>query len=305
MSYFILNDETARTEYQFGNYKTDGTLAYIQKNASDEIEQIIMQDTKKLYVGSDLIVDSAKEFKEMAIRWNGNVLEISSTPINSLTDTPNSVVGARGVDLSCVSIFAGKADTVTVNGETVEFELLDGRFIFPNYEVPVPPIPEQEFKLTRAGSLTAYNFEDVTDSLELEFDVTPNVTSTNIVFAATSSDKDTSTANPYGSFAAILRMNPSGSVWDAYDSTTYRAANSLTYEKGKTYHVTMRIDVKSQKYSAWVAVDGNEVQIADNYRFRASGIDRINQVFACLESMTGTLNDVELSNFNIILSDGT
>jgi hypothetical protein len=59
-------------------------------------------------------------------------------------------------------------------------------------------------------------------------------------------------------------------VFDARNGGSYQAANTLTYQAGVTYRVSVTVNVAARTYSATVTPPGGgPVTIANNYAFRS------------------------------------
>jgi hypothetical protein len=79
----------------------------------------------------------------------------------------------------------------------------------------------------------------------------------------------TSSASAYSNLAVAIRCAPTG-VFDARNGGSYQAANTLTYQAGVTYRVSVTVNVAARTYSATVTPPGGgPVTIANNYAFRS------------------------------------
>jgi len=74
----------------------------------------------------------------------------------------------------------------------------------------------------------------------------------------------------YANLAAIARFNPSGNI-DAYNGTSYQAANTIPYTGGTTYAFEFIVNVPAQTYTVYVTpAGGTTTLVGQNYAFRTS-----------------------------------
>jgi hypothetical protein len=70
----------------------------------------------------------------------------------------------------------------------------------------------------------------------------------------------------------LMRVQPNG-TFDAYNGSSYQKTNTINYEAGKTYPVTIVADIAAKTYSVFVEIDGEQKTIANNFRFRAQNAE--------------------------------
>ncbi len=134
-----------------------------------------------------------------------------------------------------------------------------------------------------AGMLTAQTVNtpitEQTDTFTVTFDVVPSDAPMNGGVGFSKGEVTT-----WGEMSTILGFR-AGGVIDARDGDHYAALQTLKYEAGKVYHVTMTVDVPNSVYSVKVQPeDGLPVVIADSFAFRAAA-DTINNFFSHNDSI--------------------
>ncbi len=147
-----------------------------------------------------------------------------------------------------------------------------------------------------------------TGVFDVTFDVTPTASRLNVAFGFTKGDRS---MDEYGDMSTIIRCN-GDNKFDVRNGTSYAADNDLSYTPGKTYTVTMSVDVTAQTYDVTITPAGESaVVLADDYAFRAAA-DTLD-TFAKLTIIGGmwggnpgdviitnnTLTDVVLNNSEI------
>lgn len=78
VSYYILHDETQKDLRQFGNYETDGSLAYVEKT-NGKLSRIILQDAKTLknIETGEILFQSDEWVSDISIAFSGDTIDIS------------------------------------------------------------------------------------------------------------------------------------------------------------------------------------------------------------------------------------
>lgn len=161
--------------------------------------------------------------------------------------------------------------TVAVPEEGVKKVMLTGTFVYGDttyvkeYVLLVKPVTSYLVSTIESAWKT-YNIPVAEGNVTYTFNITADqVTDGGVALAAS-----TTTPNAYGNYRMIVRMTPNG-YFDAYNGTAYSMADTVNYEPGKTYPVTIEADIVNKKYSVYVDVDGEIKTIAKDYAFRASG----------------------------------
>ncbi len=134
-----------------------------------------------------------------------------------------------------------------------------------------------------AGMLSAQtvntSIAEQTDTFTVTFDVVPSHAPMN---GGVGFSKDT--VNSWPMMSAILGFR-AGGIIDAYNGDGYDALQTLKYEAGKVYHVTMTVDVPNNLYSVKVQPeDGLPVVIAKDFAFRVAA-DTIDNFFSHNDSI--------------------
>ena len=128
-------------------------------------------------------------------------------------------------------------------------------------------------------------FEPQTGLFSTTFDVTPLGTSLDAVVGLS----DTEITGWGSDMKAIFLFTDNGKI-KVYNGAArgYEQLYNMSYEAGKTYHITMTVDVPNQKYSATIAPDGDDTLImAYNFNFRAPASE-LNSWFVHSDSTNGT-----------------
>ncbi len=110
-AYYLLNRDESGTvdRYSFGEYASNGRLAYVQRDTNENISYLLLRRGSKLYAGSQELIDTFKtKVEDLSVAYNEGVTEIYGTNIESI---PMQVYLPEGVH------------TVKVNGEPVHFQL--------------------------------------------------------------------------------------------------------------------------------------------------------------------------------------
>ncbi len=158
---------------------------------------------------------------------------------------------------------------VAVPTEGVKTVTLTGTFVYGDtkyvkeYVLSVKPATSY-LTSTVADAWKTYDIVSATGDVTYTFNITPSVLTDGVV-ALTSS---ATTATGYGSYSMLMRVQPDG-TFDAYNGSSYQKTNTIYYEAGKTYPVTIVADIASKTYSVFVEIDGETKTIAENFRFRA------------------------------------
>ncbi len=119
--------------------------------------------------------------------------------------------------------------------------------------------------------------------MSAEFDATPNAADMDGVVGLS-----TTAGSNYGSFAAMVRFNGSGTI-DARNGGAYAADTNINYTAGTSYHFRIVANVPAGTYSVYVTPKGGSEQtLATNYAFRTE--------------QAGTTS---LANYGIISESGT
>ncbi len=162
--------------------------------------------------------------------------------------------------------------TVNVPTEGVKTVTLTGTFVYGDttyvkeYVLYVKPATSY-LTSTIESAWKTYDIPVATGKVTYTYNVTADVANTDGGVALCAS---TTTPNGYGNYRMLIRMT-TGGYFDAYNGTSYQKTETVNYEAGKTYPVTVVADVANKTYSVYVEVDGEVKTVANNFSFRASG----------------------------------
>ncbi len=125
-------------------------------------------------------------------------------------------------------------------------------------------VKEQTTEWVSTNDFSCKTFDPVSGEVYINFDITPKSLTDGLVGIASSA------INPgnWGDYNIGLRIQPNG-TFDAHNGSGFAATNTVNYEPGKTYHVTVRANTADQKFSFYVT-DENGVTslVADNFSYR-------------------------------------
>ena len=143
-----------------------------------------------------------------------------------------------------------------------------------------------------------YEIPVATKTVTYKFNLIP--AQANIDAGVSFGDKDV-TPTGYGHMPIYLRVTKDG-YFDAYNSASYQKTNTIYYEAGKTYPVTIEVDVANKKYSVYVEIDGERKTIANNFSFRASATcDDLGKVMVYAGSGVATEGQLNVRDLEVIL----
>ena len=125
-----------------------------------------------------------------------------------------------------------------------------------------------EDRMTSTADFTYKSFDAVTGRVKITFDINANTLSDGIVGIASSAV----TPSNYSDYAICFRIR-SGGFFDANNKSDFTKANTVSYQTNTTYKVEIDADITNQIYNAFVYINGEQQQIADNYAFRAAADD--------------------------------
>jgi len=108
-----LFDETQKADRKFGYYKTDGTLAFVEKIQYNYSKVILKNATNLSVDGGKTIVENGKVIKDIGIKNENHSIEID-------------VKNENDIDVNTFKFYSeDKVNSVTVNGRSVYFEQRD------------------------------------------------------------------------------------------------------------------------------------------------------------------------------------
>lgn len=110
IAYYTLFDETQKADRKFGYYRTDASLAFVEKTA-ESYSTLILRDGSKLSVdGGDVLVENSKPMKHFGSRVENLTLKIETQDESDL-------------DLETLKVYCKDRITkATINGRMVYFE---------------------------------------------------------------------------------------------------------------------------------------------------------------------------------------
>lgn len=126
--YYNLHDLSKKTEREFGDYKTDAELSFVQK-VQDKYEKLVIRNGTKVLLSEngEVLLQSSSNISDLGIVWNVDELSLS-TSRDDITYTD-------------MKIYMPNATKVLLNGEEITFAR-DGNYIIPTSSGVIAPAPE-------------------------------------------------------------------------------------------------------------------------------------------------------------------
>jgi len=137
-------------------------------------------------------------------------------------------------------------------------------------------------------------FPEQTTMFHAELDATPAAANSDAVIGLSDG-----AASAFAKLAAIVRFNAAGTI-DVRAGSGYRADVAIPYYAGTTYHVRLDVDVRTHRYSVWIAVGAGSrfyTRLANNYAFRTeqAAVTRLSNVGAKVDSASGSITLCDVS----------
>ncbi len=178
--------------------------------------------------------------------------------ITWLETSDESVIALDG----SVNVPETGSKTVTLKAE---FEYKGTKYT-KEYVLTVKPVTSY-LTSTLESAWKTYDIPVATGEVTYTYNITSDIEKTDGGVALCAS---TTTPNGYGNYRMLIRMT-TGGYFDAYNGTSYQKTETVNYEAGKTYPVTVVANVVNKTYSVYVEVDGVRKTVANNFTFRTSG----------------------------------
>lgn len=120
-TYYNIHNNAVKTTRQVGEYRTDGTLAFVEKLGNTFSGAIIRNGTR-ISKNNDFLMKATTDISELGIKWENRTIELS---------TSKNVPGEAGyVDLKTLTIRAEKViDKVLLNYKEVPFKQ-QGNYVY-------------------------------------------------------------------------------------------------------------------------------------------------------------------------------
>lgn len=139
--YYLVHDPAQQKERTFGSYRTDGRSAYINRNISDDVSEVYLQDATQIKdINNDTVLFMAESpVTELGYKKEGSKLIISSSQEPALED---------------MTVYVEKISDirqVEVNGRNVNFKT-SGRYI---YFGDIPILTDTEYNPKPDGGNTS------------------------------------------------------------------------------------------------------------------------------------------------------
>ena len=193
--------------------------------------------------------------------------------------------------------------TVVVPTEGVKTVVLEGTFVYKGAEVKkeytllVKPVTSY-LESTLESTWKTYNIPVAEKTVTYKFNVIPQAAG--IDAGVSFGDKDV-TPTGYGHMPIYVRVTRDG-YFDAYNGSGYNKTNTINYEAGKTYPLTIEADITTKKYSVYVEVDGERKTIADNFSFRTSATcNDLGKIMVYAGSGVSTTGQLKVTDLEVIL----
>ena len=120
--YYTLLDETKKKDIDFGDFKTDGVLALSERKEHKNINAVLRRGRYlKDELNDEYIIYSEEEIEDIGVSWQNDEIDVAY----NVEDEYNPEI-----DFDKLTIKAnGKAKTVRINGEKVDFKQ-KGRYVY-------------------------------------------------------------------------------------------------------------------------------------------------------------------------------
>ena len=84
--YLLSRDESGMVDrYSFGEYSSDGRLAYVQRDTEEKINYLLLRRGSKLYAGSQELINTFQtKVEDLAVAYNEGITEIYGTDMESV-----------------------------------------------------------------------------------------------------------------------------------------------------------------------------------------------------------------------------
>lgn len=128
-TYYILHESDSKTDVRFGDYSTDGILAYYEEEKNGKPRNAIMKNST--YIGDEAngykIIYSTSSVEDLSVRWeNGEIhlatedeLDISTLTIFSASKPSGVYLNGEEVTFSYTSNYVYFGDEPLLNGDNV------------------------------------------------------------------------------------------------------------------------------------------------------------------------------------------
>ena len=193
--------------------------------------------------------------------------------------------------------------TVVVPTEGIKTVVIEGTFVYKGAEVKkeytllVKPVTSY-LESTLESTWKTYNIPVAEKTVTYKFNVIPQAAG--IDAGVSFGDKDV-TPTGYGHMPIYVRVTRDG-YFDAYNGSGYNKTNTINYEAGKTYPLTIEADITTKKYSVYVEVDGERKTIADNFSFRTSATcNDLGKIMVYAGSGVSTPGQLKVTDLEVIL----
>lgn len=304
----VATNAVARTIYHLAE---EGLSAYLGKSQFSADPYFKgMFDNVKLYYRAL----TPGEIAEGTGNTDEDMAKLDSEAVNFGYDvnyvTGNITLPSEGVYGSTITwkILSGE-DTVSLDGtvnvpvDGVKPVTLEATFVYGDteyvkeYTLLVKPVTSNLYS-TLESKWKTYNIPVATTTVTYKFNLIP--AQAKIDAGISFGDKDV-TPTGYGHMPIYMRATKDGWL-DAYNGTSYQKTNTINYEAGKTYPVTIEVDITKKKYSVYVEVDGVTVTLADNFTLRTSAsCDDLGKVMVYAGSGVSTEGQLNVRDLEVIL----
>ncbi len=154
--------------------------------------------------------------------------------------------------------------------------------------------------LTNSAPWAAQTIKKADGVVTYKFNMTPNAAGIDAGIAFIDSD---TTPSAWSHLSMVVRTT-TGGYFDARNGGNYLTVDTVNYEVGKTYPMTIEANIATKTYSVYVDVDGETKTIANNYAFRSdASCNDIGKVLVYAGSGINTAGQLTVTDLQVILPD--
>lgn len=219
----------------------------------------------KIYVSTELT-------DEESVKYDSDTLNIGSLVVFQDLNLPSA--GEYGSEITWTS----NSEFVSADGKVLRPDTESASAVLTahikkgdftatkDFSLSVMPCNVSWHETTTSSSHTEPLLEQSGDKITFSYDVIPGEDKLNTIMSFSSKSANLAS---FVEMPVIIRFAENGTV-DAYNKTAYTADKTFRYQKGVKITITVEIDVLNKRYNVWAKDSGKEIQIANNFEYRAT-----------------------------------
>ena len=259
----------------------DGTFAPNELLTFEQVNKILVESAEYAGISGkkydfaesfDKIYVSTELTDEESVKYDFDTLNLGSLVVFQDINLPK--VGEYGSEITWTS----NSDIVTADGkvkrpDTESASALLTAHIKKGNVTATKDFPLSVMPCNVSWHVTETNnphteplLEQSGDKISFSYDIVPGEDKLNTVMSFSSKSANLVS---FAEMPVIIRFGEDGTV-DAYNKNTYMADKIFRYQKGVKITIRVEIDVVNKCYSVLAQDGGKEIQIANNYAYRAT-----------------------------------